>query len=104
MQVLRNIYYLTIKELRVLLGDPVMVGLIIFMFTGMIMGAAGKTKNVRNAQVAVVDLDHSTLSHRVVAALQPPEFQRPIYTDSATADRLMNSGTVNFIIHFPPHF
>ena len=40
MTALKNIYFLTLKELRVLLGDRVLVGLIIFMFTAMLFSSA----------------------------------------------------------------
>lgn len=104
MQRLRNIYYLTAKELRVLCGDPLMMFLVFFMFTFMVLAAAQNTMAVRNAKVAVVDLDRSPLSYRIVAGLRPPEFQRPIYTDSASADALMDKGEVDFTLQFPPHF
>ncbi|MFT5047603.1 MAG: ABC-2 type transport system permease protein [Porticoccaceae bacterium] len=67
---LKNIYRLGLKELNSLRRDPV---LIVFTFTFAIyVIATGVQPEVRNASIAIVDEDHSTLSRQIHAAFLPP--------------------------------
>ena len=70
----RNTLTLTLKEFRSLLSDAVMMGLIIVIFTVAVIAIAkGISIEVRNASVAIVDEDHSSL-----AAASPTACKRRI--------------------------
>ena len=77
MQTLRNIYYLTLKEFRSVFSDPVLLILIVYIFTMTVYDMSRMTAGVKNAAVAVVDYDRSALSYRIRDALQPPHFRPP---------------------------
>ena len=57
MQSLANIFWLTGKELKSVLGDPVMVILILWSFVVAVMlEASGAADTVQNAAIAIVDV------------------------------------------------
>ena len=77
MQSLKNIWTLILKEWRSLFSDGVMGGLLVIVFTVLVYQAAnGIRTDVKNATVGVLDLDQSTLSHRITDALPSPWFAR----------------------------
>ena len=79
MQQLTNIFWLAGKELKSVLGDPVMVILILWSFVVAVMlEASGAGDTVYNAAIAILDEDNSALTHQLADALGPPWFQRPI--------------------------
>ena len=74
---IKNVFYLSGKELRSLFSNPVLVVLIIYMFTVAIYTVANSiTLEVKNASVAIVDNDHSALSYRLQQSLIPPNFRK----------------------------
>jgi len=102
---LSSIYRLALKELASLSRDFALVGLIIYAFTYAIYGPAkGARMELRNAAVAIVDEDRSTLSARLADALLPPLFQTPRYLDRAQIDAAMDAGRFTFIVDIPPRF
>lgn len=99
---LQNVFRLGLKEFASLSRDVVMVGLIIFEFTGAVYSEADAMKtDINNVKVAVVDADHSTLSARIRDALQPPYFRPPVEIDRSELDDLLDKGTYTFILEFP---
>ncbi len=69
MRMIRNIATLSMKELRSLFGDSILVVLIVLVFTAMVYSASrGVSTDVRNAPVGVVDLDRSALSYQIADA------------------------------------
>ncbi len=105
MRQLKNIFYLGIKELRSLFGDPVMLALIVMVFSGIVYSSAkGVSTDVKNATVGIVDLDRSPLTRRIVDALLPPQFERPIEVEREAVDALMDKGDLIFVLEFPPNF
>jgi len=83
MKRLANIFWLAGKELKSVLGDPVMVILILWSFVAaVILEASGAGDTVYNAAIAIVDEDHSSLTRQVRDALEPPWFQPPIVISS----------------------
>ena len=59
MKSLLRIFWLGTKELRAVLGDPVMSGLILFVFTVMVYSQAAEIpENLNNASIAIVDEDN----------------------------------------------
>lgn len=100
-----NIYRLGLKELRSLKTDPVLLLLIVYMFSFAIYAVAtGAKVEVVNASVAYVDLDQSDLSGRIVDAILPPEFEDPQRISVAEVDRVMDDGEYVFVLSFPPNF
>lgn len=102
---LANVYRLGVKELRSLVFDPVLLLLIVYVFTLAIYAVAtGAKLEVLNASVAYVDEDRSALSGRIVSAILPPEFETPVEISADRIDASMNSGAFVFVLRFPPNF
>lgn len=105
MRPLINTFWLTGKELKSVLGDPVMVILIAWSFVVAVMlEAQGAGDTVRNASIAVVDEDRSPLSRRIPDALMPPWFQTPVAMSADQAAAAMDRGEIMFVLSFPPRF
>ncbi|WP_050525715.1 ABC transporter permease [Pseudorhodobacter aquimaris] len=104
-QWLVNIYRLGLKELRSLRADPVLLLLIVYIFSFAVYAVAtGAKLEVVNASVAYVDLDRSDLTGRIVGAILPPEFDTPQEIAASDVDRVMNDGDFVFVLSFPPRF
>ncbi|WP_296707407.1 ABC transporter permease [Rhodoblastus sp.] len=98
-----NVFHLGLKEIASLSRDKVMVVLIIYVFTVAVYSEATAMRtDVRNAGVAIVDADHSTLSSRIKDALQPPYFRTPREIDRSEVDQLLDKGQYTFILEIPP--
>ena len=70
---LANTYRLGVKELWSLWRDPMMLVLILYVFTGAVYTAAtAMPDTLHNAPIAIVDDDDSALSQRIVSAFFPP--------------------------------
>lgn len=103
MRPLINTFWLTGKELKSVLGDPVMVILIAWSFVVAVMlEAQGAGDTVRNAPIAIVDEDRSPLSRQISDALMPPWFQTPVGMTADQAAAAMDRGEVMFVLSFPP--
>lgn len=104
-QWLSNIYRLGLKELRSLRADPVLLLLIVYVFSFAVYAVAtGAKLEVVNASVAYVDLDRSDLSGRIIGAILPPEFDTPKEIAASDVERVMNDGDYVFVLVFPPRF
>jgi ABC-2 type transport system permease protein len=100
-----NIFRLGLKELRSLAADKVLLGLIVWAFSGAIYEAAtGSSQQVNNAPVAIVDEDASPLSTQLVGALYPPYFRPPERIALDQVDAAMNSGKYAFVLVIPANF
>lgn len=100
-----NIFWLAGKELKSVLGDPVMVILILWSFVfAVILEASGAGDTVYNAAIAILDEDKSTLTRQVAAALDPPWFQPPVLISSDQVAPEMDIGRFMFVLSFPPGF
>ncbi|RDD72683.1 ABC transporter permease [Paracoccus versutus] len=105
MRAILNIFWLIGKEIKSTLGDPVMVGLILWsFFFAVMMEARGAGDTVHNASIAIVDEDNSPLSRQIAGALMPPWFQTPLYMTANQAAAAMDRGDVMFTLNFPPDF
>ncbi|GGE60923.1 inner membrane transport permease YhhJ [Streptosporangium jomthongense] len=105
MKRLANIFWLAGKELKSVLGDPVMVVLILWSFViAVILEASGAGDTVYNAAIAILDEDNSTLSHQVVSALGSPWFQPPVLISPDQVAPEMDAGRIMFVLSFPPGF
>ena len=105
MRRLASIWHLGRKELASLARDAALVGLIVYAFTYAIYGPArGAQMELRNAAVAVADLDRSALSARLSDALLPPQFLAPEHIGRGEIDAAMDSGRYTFVLEIPPRF
>ena len=87
---LKNVWVLSLKELKSLLGDVTLLGLIVvFLSVAVYTVATGITTEVRNASVAIIDEDHSQLSFRIRDALQAPYFKTPVMISPDQVDQAM---------------
>jgi ABC-2 type transport system permease protein len=100
-----NIYRLTIKELRSLRSDPIMLLLVVYSFTIAIYAAAtGASTEATNLSIGIVDEDHSDLSRRIADGLTPPTFKSVTQLKAADIDPTMNAQRVLYVIEIPPKF
>ena len=98
-----NVYRLTIKELRSILADPVMLALVAFSFTIAIYAAAtGASTEATNLSVGIVDEDHSDLSRRIADGFTPPTFKPAVEITAPEIDPAMNAQRFLFVIEIPP--
>lgn len=103
--VLSNILILSLKEIKSLLSDVILVALMVYFFTAAVVVAAkGASQEVRNAPVAVVDHDRSALSRRLMDAVLPPHFKRPVAVESGEVQRHMDLGDFYFVLDIPPGY
>ena len=100
-----NLRTLTIKELRSLFSDGLLIAAICIVFSVVIYNTAhGTSTDVRNASVGIVDLDRSVLSRQIRDSLQPPHFRPPVDVRREEIDTLMDRGELIFVLEIPPHF
>lgn len=105
MQTLSNIYWLGTKEIRSFFRDFVLLGLVIYTFSIAIAAQANSNaQEVHNASVAYVDEDHSILSQRMIGALLPPYFKKPVPIREADIDHAMDTNRYTFVIVIPANF
>ncbi|MEL1263797.1 ABC transporter permease [Pseudoxanthomonas putridarboris] len=102
---LGNIYRLGVKELWSLWRDPVMMVLIVYVFTAAVYtSATAMPETLHNAPIAIVDEDGSPLSQRIVSAFYPPQFMPPRMISLAEVDPGMDAGRFTFVLDIPPGF
>ena len=102
---LTNIFRLGLKELKSLAADKVLLGLIVWAFSGAIYEAAtGVSQELHNAPVAIVDEDASPLSARIAGALYPPYFKAPEAIRLDQVDAAMNNNRYAFVLVIPHNF
>ena len=102
---LANTYRLGVKELWSLWRDPMMLVLILYVFTGAVYTAAtAMPDTLHNAPIAIVDDDDSALSQRIVSAFFPPQFTTPQLLRMDEVDASMDAGRVTFALHIPQGF
>lgn len=100
-----NVWRLGIKELWSLARDPMMLVLIVYVFTAAVYTAAtAMPETLHNAPIAIVDEDASPLSQRIVSAFYPPQFLPPESISLAGMDAGMDAGRYTFVLNIPPGF
>ena len=100
-----NILHLGVKELRSLLRDPMMIVLIVYVFTfAVYTSAKAMPETLNKAPVAIVDEDRSQLSARIIDAFYPPFFMSPVLITPTEMDARMDAGLDTFAINIPPGF
>jgi ABC-2 type transport system permease protein len=102
---LRNSLTLARKEWISLLRDAFMLGFVVYSFTFSVYSqATGISHELRNAAIAIVDEDRSTLSQRLASSFHGPEFQTPAMIGHAEVDPAMDSARYTFVLDIPPNF
>lgn len=102
---LANIYDLGVKELWSLWRDPMMILLIVYVFTvSVYTSATSMPETLHNAPIAIVDEDNSALSQRIASAFYPPLFTTPAMIDYGSVDSGMDAGQYTFALIIPPNF
>jgi len=102
---LANIYDLGVKELWSLWRDPMMLVLIVYVFTASVYTkATSMPETLHNAPIAIVDEDNSALSQRIASAFYPPQFTPPAMIDYGSVDPGMDAGQYTFALVIPPNF
>ncbi|MBN8739330.1 MAG: hypothetical protein BGP24_08840 [Lysobacterales bacterium 69-70] len=105
MRHLANTYRLGVKELWSLWRDPMMLALIVYVFTVSVYTAAtAMPESLHNAPIAIVDEDGSPLSQRIAAAFYPPQFTAPALISLPEMDAGMDAGRYTFVLDIPPDF
>lgn len=105
MRSLRHILLLTAKELRAIRGDRLMIVLIVYVFTvATYMVSYAVSTDIKDLSTAVVDEDHSILSHRLADVVQPPLFAPPVQLDPNAAEDALKRGEHVLILSIPPRF
>ena len=97
---------MTWKELLQLSRDPVLLGLVLYAFTGDVYNAgSGVTLQLKEASIAVQDNDRSPASRELISRFMPPYF-RPIgdVTHDAQGLRLLEQGEAMLVLDVPPRF
>ncbi len=100
-----KIFRLGVKELWSLARDPMMLVLIVFLFTMMIyISATAIPETLYKASISIVDEDASPLSASIASAFYPPQFSPPAIISLADIDKGLDSGTYTFVLNIPPDF
>jgi ABC-2 type transport system permease protein len=100
-----NVFRLGVKELRSLYADPVLLLLMLYIFTFAVYQIAQNVRmEVADAAIAVVDEDRSQLSHRIVDSLLPPQFKPAIELDASEVDPGLERGDFVFALTIPHDF
>ncbi len=101
----KNIYRLGVKELWSLVRDPMMLALVVFMFTIQVYTAAtAMPETLHDVPIAIVDEDVSTLSMRIMSAFYPPQFKLPVRIPLSGVDPGLDAGDYTFAMVIPPNF
>ncbi|SON57450.1 Inner membrane transport permease YhhJ [Hartmannibacter diazotrophicus] len=102
---LRDVFFLGLKEFSSLRYDRVMLFLVVYALSiAVMLVARGVKLEVSNAAIAIVDLDRSQLSERLVDAIPRRYFQEPVTVDASAIDAAVDAGQYTFVIAFPPNF
>ncbi len=102
---LRIVFRLGLKELWAVLRDPVLLGLVAYTFTiAIVTVARGVRTEVRDAAIAVVDLDGSALSVRLAQAFLPPWFKPARAIGLEEVERVLERGQATFVLLIPAGF
>ncbi|MHC5224769.1 ABC transporter permease [Ignatzschineria sp. LJL83] len=100
-----HIFQLGMKELLITLRDPMMIFLIIFAFTANIYSAYTTAHDgLKNATIAIVDDDQSSLSKQIILAFQPPYFVEPVIVERKDVNTILDLGEYSFNLIIPEGF
>lgn len=97
---------MTLKELKQLLRDPMLLLIIAYFFTADVyMAGSGINLNLRNAAVMVIDNDHSAASRELIYRFRLPYFHfQGEVTGKTQAEDLLNKGKILAVLDIPENF
>ncbi|MEE7625838.1 ABC transporter permease [Methylobacter sp. Wu8] len=97
---------MTVKELKQLFRDPVLLAIIVYFFTADVyLAGEGIKLNLHNASVMVIDHDHSAASRELIYRFRPPYFDlKGEISGKKEAENLLNKGKVLAVLDIPEHF
>ena len=101
-----RIFAMTIKELKQLKRDPVLLLIIIYFFTADVyMAGSGINFNLRNASIMVIDNDHSAASRELIYRFRQPyfDFKGEVFAKNE-AEYLLNKGEILAVLDIPENF
>ena len=102
---LKHILTLGIKEFKSFFNDKVFLVFVIWGFTlNIIVAANSGNMDIKNASIAVVNEDGSTLSRNITMALREPYFKKPQNITFKEIDDAMDMGEYTFVVVIPEHF
>ncbi|MEQ1529365.1 MAG: ABC transporter permease [Methylococcales bacterium] len=103
---LDRVIAMTIKELKQLVRDPVLLLIISYFFTADVyMAGSGINLNLRAAPVMVIDHDHSAASRELIYRFRKPYFDfKGELTNSKDAEDLLNKGQILAVLDIPENF
>ena len=103
---LERIAAMTVKELRQLSRDRVLLLIIAYFFTADVyMSGIGIKLNLSNASVMAIDHDHSAASRELIYRFRAPYFKLLGELDSEQhARRLLDQGKLLMVLDIPEHF
>ena len=101
-----RIIAMTIKELKQLIRDPVLLLIIAYFFTlDVYMAGSGINLSLRNASVMVNDHDHSAASRELIYRFRPPYFDfKGEISGKNEAEELLNKGQILAVLDIPENF
>ena len=100
-----NIYRLGVKELWSLWRDPMLLVLIVYVFTfAVYTSATAMPDTLHKTPIAIVDEDDSPLSRHIVSAFYPPQFIVPEMIPMSGMDPGMDEGRHTFALYIPQGF
>lgn len=103
---LRQMRVMTLKELRQLARDTVLLVFIVYIFTfHIIIAAGGMETELRRAGVLVHDADRSVAARELVYRFRPPYFEfRAEVADPDAGLRLLDRGRAKVLLDIPSRF
>ncbi len=103
---LDRIIAMTIKELKQLIRDPVLLLIIAYFFTADVyMAASGVTLNLHNAPIMVIDHNHSSASRELIYRFREPYFDfKGEISNKNEAENLLNTGKIVAVLDIPENF
>jgi ABC-2 type transport system permease protein len=101
-----RIIAMTVKELKQLVRDPVLLLIIVYFFTADVyLAGSGINLSLKNASVMVMDHDHSAASRELVYRFRQPYFDfKGEIAGQKKAEDWLNKGQVLAVLDIPEHF
>jgi ABC-2 type transport system permease protein len=103
---LDRIIAMTVKELKQLIRDPVLLLIVAYFFTADVyMAGSGVTLNLHNAPMMVIDHDHSAASRELIYRFREPFFDfKGEISSKNEAQNLLNKGEIMAVLDIPENF
>lgn len=102
----RQLFVLTLKELRQLLRDRALFGFVLYIFSlHLVISTLGATDDLRRAATVVHDGDQSPESRELLQRFRPPYFKmRGEVSGPAEGARALDDGRASVVIDVPEDF